>query len=107
MRFVALCGVLLIAVTATLAQVGGSGSIQGTVLDSSRAVLVGATVVATNNATGVQITRETTTGGTFVLPLLPPGVYTVAAKAHGFQTFNQTHVVVNALEVVSLDPVLQ
>src|SRR5690348_8348051 len=107
MRIVALCGGLLMAVTAALAQVGGSGSIQGTVMDSSQAVVIGAAVTGTNDATGVQITRPTTAAGTFVLPLLPPGVYTITVKANGFQTFSQTHVAVNALEVVALDPVLQ
>jgi len=77
MRYVALCGGLAIVVASALAQVGGTGSIQGTVMDSSRAVLTGAAVTATNDATGVQVTRETTAAGTFVLPLLSPGVYTV------------------------------
>lgn len=107
MRYLALCGALVIAVGSALAQVGGTGSIQGTVMDSSQAVVTGATVIATNDATGVQITRQTTASGTYVLPLLPAGVYTVSVKASAFQTFSQTHVVVNALEVVSLDPVLQ
>lgn len=107
MRYLTLCGGLAIFFASAFAQVGGTGSIQGTVMDSSRAVVTGATVTATNDATGVQITRQTTAAGTFVLPLLPAGVYTVTVKANGFQGFSQTHIVVNALEVVSVDPVLQ
>jgi hypothetical protein len=85
MRYVALCGGLVLVVASALAQVGGTGSIQGTVTDASGAVLTSVAVTATNDATGVQITRATTSGGTFVLPLLPPGVYSVAVKAPGFQ----------------------
>ena len=45
------------------AQIGGSGTIKGTVIDLSGAVVPGATVVATNIATGVESRRETTSAG--------------------------------------------
>lgn len=106
MRYIALCGTLFIVASA-FAQVGGSGSIQGTVMDSSQAAVVGANVIVTNDATGVQFTRETTAAGTFAIPLLPPGVYRLTVKAVGFQTFTQLHVIVNALQVVSVSPVLR
>ena len=44
------------------AQIGGSGAIQGTVLDASGGALPAATVTATHVATGVATTRQTTGG---------------------------------------------
>ena len=44
---------LLITPVISNAQVGGGGSIQGTVLDTSNAAVPGATVTATNVATGI------------------------------------------------------
>jgi hypothetical protein len=93
--------------TATAAaQIGGSGSIQGTVVDSSGAALPGATVTATNAATGVVTTRETSTAGVYALSPLPPGEYRVSISLDGFQTFVQERVIVDALGVVGLNATL-
>ncbi len=47
------------------AQIGGTGSIQGVVSDSTGAVIPGATVVAKNVATSVTTTRQTTDARVF------------------------------------------
>src|SRR5580704_5236100 len=107
MRHVALCFVLIVTALPALAQVGGTGSIQGTVTDPSGAVVAGATVTATNAATGEATTHRTTDAGVFVLPLLPAGEYTVTVKAGGFQTLTQPHVIVDALATVAVNPKLQ
>jgi Carboxypeptidase regulatory-like domain/TonB dependent receptor len=107
-------GVLITALTASLlaaatarAQIGGSGSIQGTVLDGSGATLPGATVTATNVATGVATTRVTTEAGVYVLSPLPPGEYRVEVTLDGFRPFKQENVVVDALGVVGLNVTLE
>jgi outer membrane receptor protein involved in Fe transport len=89
------------------AQVGGGGTIQGTITDPSGAVVVGAEVTATQVATGVQTTRKTTEAGFFVLTPLQPGDYTVTIKAQGFQTVTQEHVVLEALANIGLNTKLQ
>lgn len=104
MRGVAL---LLFAASLVSAQVGGTGSIQGTVTDPAGAVVAGASVTAVNVATGVETARETTAAGFFVINLLPAGEYKVTIKATGFQTYTQQHVVLDALQVVGLTPQLQ
>src|ERR1051325_7760882 len=71
------------------AQIGGSGSINGTVFDPPGAVAPQATVTARNVATGVESTRKTTDAGLYVISPLPPGEYTVTVKVAGFQTFIQ------------------
>src|SRR5271157_3844759 len=107
MRHVAICFALLLAVTlAAFAQVAGTGSIQGTVTDPSGAAIAGASVTARNVATGVETARKSTDAGLFVLPLLIPGEYTVTVKATGFETLTQTHVVVEALATVAVNPTL-
>jgi hypothetical protein len=56
----------LIAVPNALqAQTGGEGAITGTVTDPSGAVVAGASVTATNIATGVITTRPTTSDGLY------------------------------------------
>jgi Carboxypeptidase regulatory-like domain/TonB dependent receptor len=107
MRHVALCLLLVVVVMPALAQVGGTGSIEGTVTDPSGSVVAGAEVTATNVATGVETVRKTTDSGFFVLPLLPPGTYDMTIKASGFQSLTQQHVVVDALATVAVNPKLQ
>ena len=97
----------LLTVAIATAQVGGSGTIQGTVTDPSGAVVAGASVTAANVETGVQTSRKTTEAGFFVLTPLQPGEYTVTVKVDGFQTLIQQHVVVVALGTVGLNPKLQ
>ena len=94
-------------VVSALGQVGGTGSIEGTVTDPLGAVVADATVTATNVATGVVTIRKTTDAGFFVLPLLTAGEYTVTVKATGFETLTQPHVIVDALAVVPVNPKLQ
>ena len=67
------------------AQTGGS-SIQGTVTDTSGAVVPGATIAATNMETGLQRSGTSNNAGLFVLPNLPPGRYRVQVSMAGFQT---------------------
>src|SRR5262245_64000994 len=72
------CVVLaLLTPSIAIAQVGGSGAIQGTVLDSSNAAIPGATVTATNIATGIDTVRQTTEAGVYSVTPLPPGTYRV------------------------------
>jgi hypothetical protein len=107
MRYVAICFALLVSACTVFAQTGGTGSIQGTVTDPSGAVVVGAAVDAANNATGIKTDTVTTDAGVFVLPQLLPGVYTVTVTATGFESLKQEHVIVDALQTVSLNPKLQ
>src|SRR5436305_4364767 len=89
-----------------IAQVGGTGTIQGTVTDPSGAIIAGASVTATNVETGVQTSRKATDAGFFVLSPLQPGEYTVTVQADGFQTLTQQHLEVIALGTVGLNPKL-
>jgi outer membrane receptor protein involved in Fe transport len=81
----------LASVPAAHGQAGTSFTLQGTVEDSSRAVVAGATVSAKNVSLG--LTRETTTdsSGHYILAALPPqGVYEITVEAKGFNTETST-----------------
>jgi hypothetical protein len=104
---IAWTALLLFTSLISSAQVGGSGSIQGTVLDSSNAAVPGATVTATNVATGIETIRQTTEAGVYALTPLPPGSYRVTVTLDGFQTFVREGVIVDALSVVGLNVTLQ
>ncbi len=104
---VLLTALLLVTPSLSHAQIGGGGSIQGTVLDTSGAPVPGATVTATNVATGIQTVRQTTQAGVFALTPLQPGEYRVTVSLDGFQTFARNGVIVDALSVVGLNATLQ
>jgi len=85
------------------AQIGGSGTIKGTITDATGAVVPEATVVATNVATDVETRRETTAAGLYVIAPLPAGTYKVTAAAPGFRTVMQDQVVLDALSSIELN----
>jgi hypothetical protein len=96
--------IIFLAASATAwSQVTGSGTIQGSITDASGAVVPGASVTATNVATGVETERTTTPAGFYVLSPLPAGEYTVRVSAAGFQTLSQQHIVVDATANVGLN----
>ncbi len=97
----------LAAAVPTAAQMGGTGTIQGVVTDPSGAVVPDATITATNEATQVKNTRQTTAAGYYVISPLTAGQYTVSVSAAGFQTTVQEHVVVDALATVGLNLALR
>src|SRR5260221_11171752 len=83
--------VLGILVTASVAEAQAfRGAISGRVVDSTGAVLPGVTITATNNATGVSRTTNTSATGDFSLPDLALGVYKVEFSLQGFQTQTAT-----------------
>ena len=75
----ALC--LAIAVP-VFAQV--NGSVQGRVTDATGAVIPSATVTAVNTETGVSRSTTGNATGDYSVTLLPPGDYTVTARALWF-----------------------
>jgi hypothetical protein len=71
------------------------GTILGTVTDPSGAVAAGASVTVKNIGTGLARTTETSADGSYTLPELPIGTYTVTVTLAGFQTFVTTGVTVD------------
>jgi hypothetical protein len=88
-------GLLLVLVT-VVASVGvfgqatASGTIQGTVVDKSGALVVGAQVVATFKATGFARTAMTNDTGAYRFDFVQAGAYQVKVTKQGFATTVQT-----------------
>src|SRR5688572_1996051 len=85
-RAIGVCICLILAAAAVPALAQQTGSIQGKVTDSQGAVLPGVTVEARSNVLPGPRVTVTTGDGTFQLPALPPGDYTLTFTLDGMQT---------------------
>jgi hypothetical protein len=87
--------------------VGASGTITGTVTDSSGAVVTNAVVTATDPQRGTKRSSSTDSAGRYEITGLPPTAYNITAEHDGFQTTIQKNVVLNVGQTVALDFSLQ
>jgi Carboxypeptidase regulatory-like domain len=71
------------------AQIGNSGSIEGTVKDPSGAAVPNATVQIVNPVSGLDRTTSTASDGSFRFTNMPFNPYHVSVNATGFATFSQ------------------
>jgi hypothetical protein len=99
-----LCFVLM-AVSSLAAQTF-RGTILGTVLDPSGAVVAGAKVSVKNSGTGQERTTTTSGDGSYSVPELPIGTYSVTVTQTGFQTFLASGVVVDVATERRVDATL-
>jgi hypothetical protein len=79
--------VMLAAALAPALHAQALGGMIGTVTDSTGAVIPGASVTATNDATSVTSRAVTSSAGTYAITDLLPGVYTVKIDSAGFHGF--------------------
>jgi Carboxypeptidase regulatory-like domain/TonB dependent receptor/TonB-dependent Receptor Plug Domain len=103
LRVIGILVALGLLVPASMGQSANTGAITGTAVDPSGAVLVGVGIAATNEATGDTRTTTVSSTGTFLFPLLPPGLYTVKASKTGFKELVQPHVRVTVTETARVN----
>src|SRR5579863_4004242 len=105
LRLHLLAALAVIAIPCAFAQT--TGTIQGTVTDSSGAVVPAAKIRAKIEGGGA-VTRSTVADarGEFVLPTVPVGQYTVEVEATGFKKFVQTQVEVTLGHVINVKAAL-
>jgi len=89
--------------TALVAQTGSGGTVQGTITDSTNAVIGNADVSVTNVDTGVVTKVHSTSAGYYAAPALIPGVYSVQVEKSGFKSYVQQNISVSALQAVGLN----
>jgi hypothetical protein len=83
------------------------GTILGTILDSSGAAIPNANVSVENQGTAAKRQVTTDTGGLFLAPELPLGVYRVSVSVEGFKTKVQEGINVRVSDRVKVDLVLE
>ena len=78
------------------------GTIIGRVVDASEAVIPGVEVRATNVATGVNAAGVANESGSYNIPFLLPGTYTIQAEMPGFKKYLREGIQVRVSETVEL-----
>src|SRR5213594_2145784 len=101
--------VLAIVVLAAVSLIAQTfrGTILGTVTDPSGAVVAGAKVTVHNVDTGLERTTQTSADGSYSIPELPIGTYTVTVSQSGFQTSSTTNVAVDVAAERRVDVALK
>ncbi len=102
----AVAGLLFIGVRSAMGQMT-SGIILGRVMDPSEGAIPGARVTVTNIGTGVSHSFVTGSDGTYVVPYLIPGTYSVSASKQGFKTLTKTGITLQVNQKASIDLMLQ
>jgi Carboxypeptidase regulatory-like domain len=82
---------------------GISGSIQGTVMDSSGAAIPDARVVARNLDTGITLETRSNQVGLYFVGELRPGKYQLEADTPGFSEFRQSGIVLHIEDRLRVD----
>ena len=80
-----------------------TGGVTGTVTDQSGAVVPGAKITLTNNATSVTETTESTATGTYSFSGMRPATYTLRAEQRGFQTFIDKGLEIHVQQTATVD----
>ena len=75
------------------AQNVSTANLRGTVKNTSGASVESATVTVRDDAHSLQRSAQTNADGAYLLPLLPPGTYTVSAEADGYSKTTIANVV--------------
>jgi hypothetical protein len=103
----AVVGAMLIVPAIPASAQSTYGIIVGVVADASRALMPGATVTATNTATGQSRTVATGQQGDFRIINLLPGTYDVSVEMSGFKKATSSGLLVRVNESVRVDFAMQ
>src|SRR5713226_1404418 len=106
MRVRTILAFVVLAATSLLAQTF-RGTVLGTVTDPSGAVVSGAKVAVRNVNTGQERTTETSADGSYSVPELPIGTYTLTITQSGFQSSVTSGVVVDVASERRVDAQLK
>ena len=102
LRVLCIALLLLVAARPSAAQ-SVSGTILGTVSDSTGAVIAGAKVTILNEGTALTRTLVTDASGEYTAPSVPTGRYTVLAEIQGFKALTLSNIEVGVDQRVRID----
>src|SRR5258708_17946741 len=97
----------LLSVSTSLLAQTFRGTIVGTVTDPQGAVVSGAKVTVRNINTGLERATETSADGSYSVPELPIGTYTVTVTQSGFRTSFTTDIAVDVAAEKRVDVALK
>jgi hypothetical protein len=97
---------LALAAPAAAQSTAINGTIEGTITDEQGALLPGVVVTVQNIETGDFRVVVTSESGLYRAPLLPLGLYRVAAELPGFKKFEQTGITLRAGQTAVIDVTL-
>ena len=93
----------LLLVLAPAARAQDNATINGTVTDSTGAVVPNAAVSLTNPATGQVRQAVSNSAGAYRFPNVGVGTYTLSAAVSGFEKYSKTGIVVNVAQTLEED----
>ncbi len=96
-------GILFLFVGTFLFGQSERGTIEGTVRDTTGAVIPGAKVIVTNSATNTSLTLSSNASGEFTAPSLQVSKYNVRVEKEGFRPAQLTGITVDAATSVRAD----
>ena len=79
------------------------GGVTGTVKDPAGALIPGADLTLTNDATRVAQHTRSTSSGTYVFEAVPAGAYTLKVEAQGFKTYLSNGIQIHVQNVLTVD----
>src|SRR5437764_9619631 len=106
-RFLAAALLLVCVLSANAFAQTTNATLGGTVSDSTRALIPGVSVTATNTQTGIVTTSVTNETGAYQFASLQTGIYKVTAELPGFQTQTYNQVSLGISQQVRLNFTLQ
>ncbi|MBI4888971.1 MAG: TonB-dependent receptor [Acidobacteria bacterium] len=93
---------VLVAAAPVFAQVA-TGSLAGTVMDQSGAVIPAAKIIATNTASGAKIEAISSDAGLYVFAAMPPGVYSITAEKVGFKKTTRADIEIRIAQRIDMN----
>jgi Carboxypeptidase regulatory-like domain/TonB dependent receptor len=97
---------ILVSATPAVAQ-QETATVTGIVTDGTGALVRRATVTVTNVSTNIAVRAETNEQGSYTVPSLRPGEYTVAAEAPGFSRTLRRGLTLQVAQVARIDVTLE
>jgi hypothetical protein len=83
------------------------GTVTGTVIDTSGAVIAGARITLTGTATGARRSTDSNEAGVYRFDAVDLGICELTVARRGFQTYVRGDIAVEANRVITLDPRLE
>jgi len=104
-----ICGFVVAVIACSLPMVAQqtTGQINGTIVDTQGAAVTNADVSVVEQNTSLTRSTTSTAAGTYSIPFLPPGTYTLMVKAKGFSTVQQKGIPVAVGQVLTMNQTMK